>query len=322
MEGVSASKRLTNLGLPLIGRLSGMRIPGPEHAPNDEPEPVLRWCLDALRDTGAARLLTYPSSAVLLAEAALSRDVRLDGLVMNVTGEPATIGRRRAVEMSGATTAAWYAFMQAGGVGDTCPHETAERYHLHDKKVAVVGRRRERSDGAVVDALLWTSLEPTARVVMLNTENDDYGTIERDVEPCACLWGELGSRTRVRDVRGMSKVVAGGVTVAGEVLDRLVDEVLPVAFGGTPLDYQFAEIDSADRGVLMLRVDPRLGSVDEDAVLACVVRELERDEMGRLASAVWVPGRSIRLERASALAAPSGKTLAFRPLVAAADVGV
>jgi hypothetical protein len=118
----------------------------------------------------------------------------------------------------------------------------------------------------------------------------------------------------VGDVRGLSKVVAGGVTVAGEVLERLVDDVLPTKLGGSPLDYQFVELDMEDRGVLALRVDPRLGAIDEAAVLHVVVEELERNEMGRLASAVWVPGLSIRVIREPAMAARSGKTLPFEPL--------
>jgi hypothetical protein len=314
MAGVPASKRVTNLLLPLVGRFAGMRLPGPRYAPNDAPEPVLRWCLDALARTGSARLRTYPSSAVMLANAAIAQGARLDGLVVTMTGEPATIGRRRAVEATGARTATSYGFMQGGAIASSCIHETAERYHLFDGRFAVIGRPRERNDGVLVDAFLWTSLSATPRAVMINVENDDYGTITREAQPCSCLWGQLGSMTSIRDIRGMTKVVAGGVTVAGEVLERLVDQVLPATVGGTPLDYQFAELDADDRGLLALRVDPRLGALDEAAVLDVVVRELEQKEMGRLASAVWVPGASIKILRAPAVAAPSGKTLPFEPL--------
>jgi hypothetical protein len=320
MIGVPAAKRATNLLLPLVGRLSGARLPGPRHVPNSSPEPVIDWCVDALGRHGAARLVAYPSSAVLLASAARARGVRLDGLVVAMTGEPVTVGRRGSIEKTGATTAAEYGFMQGGAAGFSCPLETAERYHVNDGKLAVVGRRRQRADGVEVDAFLWTTLYATARAVFINVENDDYGTISRDDEPCSCLWGQLGSRYRVSDVRGMTKVVAGGVTVAGEVLERLVDHVLPAEVGGTPLDYQFAELDSRDRGILALRIDPRLGEVDEGAAIAVVVRELSRHEMGRLASAVWVPGESIKILRAAAVAAPSGKTLPFEPLGAAGQL--
>lgn len=314
MAGIPAAKRATNLLLPLVGRLSGMRLPGPRHVPNSAPGPVLDWCLDALARHGAARLVAYPSSAVLLASAARERGVRLHGLVVSMTGEPATVGRRRSVEATGAVTAAEYGFMQGGAAGFSCPLETAEQYHVNDGKLAVIDRRRQRADGVAVDAFLWTSLYATARAVLINVENDDYGTISRDDRPCSCLWGRLGSLTRVGEVRGMTKVVAGGVTVSGEVLERLVDQVLPAEVGGTPLDYQFAELDADDRGILALRVDPRLGELDEAAVLGVVVGELQRQEMGRLASAVWVPGESIRIIRAPAVAAPSGKTLPFEPL--------
>ena len=314
MEGIPASKRITNTMLPAFGRLSGMPLPRAEHTPSSDPAPVLAWCIEALSRAGSARLSTYPSSAVRLARLAEAEGESLDGLLVTVLGEPATMGRRRAIERSGARTAAGYAFMQAGGAGTTCPHETRERYHVYEDKLAVVPRRRRRPDGVEVDAFLWTTMSGTARGVFINVENDDYGSIERDSEPCSCLFGQLGVRTRVGDVRGISKVVAAGVTVAGEVFERLVDEVLPAAFGGSPLEYQFAELDREDLGTLVLRIDPSIGTVEEAAVLSIVRDELSRQEVGRLADAVWAPADSVRVLREPPTAAPSGKTLPYEPL--------
>lgn len=314
MEGIPVAKRLTNTMLPFIGRISGVPLPHPEHVPSADPGPVLDWCIAALRAGGTAHLATYPSSAVRLARLAAERGATLDGLVVELLGEPATVARREVVARTGARTLARYAFMQTGGVGISCPDELADEYHLNDGKVAVVGRRRSRSDGVLVDALAWTTLEATARGVFINVENDDYGLISRDVGPCDCLFGQLGCRNRVAEIRGMSKVVAAGVTVRGEVLERLVDEVLPRSVGGTPLDFQFAEQDRDGQGVLVLRVDPGVGRLDDAEVVATVRAELRSEEMGRLADEVWAPTDSIRVERTTPVAARSGKTLPFEPL--------
>jgi hypothetical protein len=314
MPGVPLSKRITNTMLPTFGRLAGTPLPRPEHTPSSEPGAVLEWCTDTLRERGTATLSTYPSSAVRLARAAEERGESLEGLLVVMLGEPATIERRRAVERSGARTAAGYAFMQAGGVGYTCPDELSERYHIYDGKVAVITRRRPRADDSEVEAFLWTTLSETARGVFINVENDDYGTVDRDDSPCACLYGSLGSRTRVADVRGMSKVVAAGVTVPGEVFERLVDRILPAAIGGSPLDYQFAEVDRDGVGTLVLRVHPSVPEVDERLVLDVVERELRSGEMGRLADEIWRPTASVEVERSAPVAARSGKTLAYEPL--------
>ena len=112
----------------------------------------------------------------------------------------------------------------------------------------------------------------------------------------------------------MSKVVAAGVTVPGEVFEQLVDRVLPQQLGGTPMDYQFVEHDDGGRGSVALRIAPGVGEVDERAALAIIVEELRREEMGKLAAEVWEPAGSVSIKRESPVAAKSGKTLPFEPL--------
>ena len=75
----------------------------------------------------------------------------------------------------------------------------------------------------------------------MNLENDDYGELIEDGPPCGCELERLGARTKLRGMRGMSKIVAGGTTVPGEVFERLADDLLPAQFGGTGTHYQFFE---------------------------------------------------------------------------------
>jgi hypothetical protein len=104
------------------------------------------------------------------------------------------------------------------------------------------------------------------------------------------------------------------MTVSGDVLEQLVDDVLPRELGGTPGDFQFAEDDVDGQGVLVVRVHPSVGQMEDRQILRVVTGELQRREMGRLAAGVWNPAGAIRVERVPPRQARSGKTLAFEPL--------
>ena len=64
---------------------------------------------------------------------------------------------------------------------------------------------------------------------------------------------------------------------------------------------------------MTLRVAPRVGSFDVEAVRAVVRDAIRGDEVGVLADEVWRD--ELRIETAEPLAAPSGKVLAFQVLV-------
>ena len=90
----------------------------------------------------------------------------------------------------------------------------------------MITRRRPRGDDTEVNALLLTSLAAEAPRVLVNVENDDYGVVRPDVE-CSCRLAALGLRTRISDIRGISKVVAAGISLDGDMFDRLVEVELP-----------------------------------------------------------------------------------------------
>ncbi len=312
---IPARKRAANWIVPTLARAYGGRIPRPRYVPTSDPATVLAWCKDALDRRGRALLHAYPSSAVALAHLAVEEGVHLGGLIARCAGEPLTPARRTVVESSGATAFQVYAVSPVGGVAFACPTCAGDEMHVMEQSVAVVTRRRSRPDGLDVDALLCTTLNTTSGQVLLNLENDDYAVIG-DGGPCDCALGRIGMRRKLRGIRGISKVVAGGVTVDGELLQHLVDAVLPQRFGGSPSDYQFAEGGADDRAQLVLRVAPRLGSRDVGEVLSVVEHELRRDELGLLATSVWSPAGALRVVREVPHVARSGKVLPFEPLPA------
>jgi hypothetical protein len=310
---ITIDKRAANLLLPIAGRLVGLRLPRPVYVPIDDPDPVVDWCARTLAETGTAALTGYTSAMVVLSRRANERGVSLDGLTITTTGEPLTAAKASVMCAAGANPVNRYAFMQFGAAGVACPLCADEELHVWDGDLGVVTRRIHRPDGAEVDAFLWTSLDPRTRAVFLNVENDDYGELHADAEPCECLLGTLGLRTRIAHVRGVSKIVAGGVTVRGEVFEQLADLDLPRRFGGGPGDWQFAEVELEGRTRMTLRVAPRVGSFDVEAARAVVRDAIRGDEVGVLADEVWRD--ELRIETAEPVAAPSGKVLAYQLLV-------
>jgi hypothetical protein len=309
LPGVAGHKRLANRLLDVAGAVTG-GLPRPEFVPPHDPSRVIDWAVDALR-RGPAFIVSYASSGAQLGAVARDRGISLEGLVVSLGGEPVTAAKLEAVRASGAHAAAGYAFTPEATVAASCPHTPPEEFHVWDATFGLVSRPRPRADGVVVPALCFTSLSPEAPRVLLNVENDDYGDVTRDVEPCDCLLGQIGMRTRVGGVRGLSKVVAGGATLSGAVLERLAGELLPAAFGGGPADYQFVEQDRDGPTVVSLRVDPRLGQIDERRATDIVRSALRETDAGLLASAVWA---TIPVVRDHPVPTAGGKLLAFHRL--------
>ena len=173
----------------------------------------------------------------------------------------------------------------------------------------MITRRRPRGDDTEVDAFLLTSLADEAPRVLLNVENDDYGVIRPDVD-CSCGLAGLGLRTRIANIRGISKVVAAGISLDGEVFDRLVETELPNRVGGGAGDYQFVERDGSTGTTMSLRVHPDV-DLDEAHLRDAIDAALRTTDNGVLAAAVWERNGGLRIERDLPLVTKAGKTLSF-----------
>src|SRR5262249_51609496 len=115
------------------------------------------------------------------------------------------------------------------------------------------------------DALLLTSLQPTARLILLNASLGDRA--ELGTSTCGCSLAELGWTTRLYQLRSFEKLNVGGIALADSSVIQVLEELLPQRFGGGPTDYQLVEGESDQGGPdLRLRVDPRLGPLDERAL--------------------------------------------------------
>jgi hypothetical protein len=94
-------------------------------------------------------------------------------------------------------------------------------------------------------------------------------------------------------------------------LVRILEEVLPRRFGGSPTDYQLVEDENeSGRPILRLLVHPRVGSVDSDAVIGAFL-----DAIGvgfgaeRVMGLAWRNTEVLRIERRAPLRTRAGKIL-------------
>jgi hypothetical protein len=310
LEGVAGHKQAANRLIPALSRFTRTGLPSPEHVAGDDPEPVVAWMRDALARAGRATLTGYASSITAAARWATERGIDLTGVVAYPASEPVTAGKLAAMRAAGIRPYPMYAIVPEGTLAMACDHCDDEEYHLWEQEVAVVTRRRPRGDGTEVDAFCLTSLATLAPRVLLNVENDDYGEVRRDV-PCGCELGQLGLRTRLAHIRGISKVVAAGVTIEGTAFDELAERELPARLGGGPGDYQFVERDDERGTSIVLRIHPRVGAVDDEAAVQAVREALSATDNGLLASAVWRPGGGLRVERAAPTATKAAKLLSY-----------
>jgi hypothetical protein len=300
-----------------VGRSRDLRLPTPELVPVSNAGVIARWMAESRDREKGCSLFTYPSSAVRVARAAVEEGLSLEATVFLVVGEPLTVAKRKAIELSGARVVNFYGFTELGIVGSACKHAaskwTHDDIHIFTDALAVVQLPRQiGAGGSTVDSLLFTSLLPhVAPKILLNVESGDDGLIE--TRECDCRFDDLGWTDHAYRLQSFSKLTGEGVTFVGTDLVRVIEEVLPARFGGTPADYQFLEEEDADGFTrLYLLVSPTLGQLDEDAIRATLLEALQQEGARGLVSAtVWDETGTVRIRREYPEVTPVGKILTF-----------
>lgn len=306
--------RLATRAFVRLGRALGTPIPRPEPLPLAEADRIARWARATADEAGRCVVATTVSLSVRICIAAVEAGLRLDGVVFAAGSEPATPAK---VEVVRATGAAWmpsYYSVEAGAIGLGCARPRAgDDLHLLDDCLALVLRRRPVSprrapgDSREVDAFCFTSLLPSSAKILLNVESDDYGVVE--TRSCGCPLGDIGLERHLLGVRSYGKLTGEGVTLVASEVERLLDEVLPRRFGGSPLDYQLLEEEGADSlGRLSLLIAPEVAIGDEGAVLEALLDELSRrGPAAEVAQAVWRQAGTLRIRRERPRWSPRGK---------------
>jgi hypothetical protein len=264
-----------------------------------------------LARAGPTCVTGYASSAVRVAVAARESGLDLRDVCFVTMGEPFTAAKQRAVQAAGARAVPRYGVTEAGIVAYGCatPREPDDMHVLADC-LAVV-RRRRATPGGDVDALLFTSLRPSAPKVLLNVETGDYARLAR--RDCDCAMGAIGLRDHVLEVRSFEKLSGEGMSFVTLDLLRALEEALPARFGGTGGDYQLVE-EEAEDGILraVLLVSPRIGPVDDARVREALLEALgAAGGFDRVGAAIWRSAGTVQVRRQWPLPTTAGKVLPF-----------
>jgi hypothetical protein len=300
--------RLATALIIAVGRLSGVRLPWPQRVGLDQALVVARWANQAVAEHGLASLRCSASMALRVSIAASEHGLTLAGLTLFTGGEPSTPAKIAGITRSGARWVPTYASTETGNIGIGCARPGAGvDVHLYKDLHAVIqGPRQVAGSAGAVPAFYFTTLYPGAPKILLNTEIGDYGVLES--RSCGCPLEGYGFTTHVRDIQSFGLLTSEGTTLLAVDMIRVLEEVLPARFGGSPLDYQMIEEEDADGfSRLTLLVHPRIHLVDEAEVVRTVVahsRGVNR--------ALWTAAGTIRVKRAEPVTTARGKFVPLR----------
>jgi hypothetical protein len=305
--------RLATSGIIALTRLFGVPCPRPEPVPIDQAGVLARWAAGTVREHGRCVIGVAVGLACRICLAALDEGISLTGVVFMSGGEPFTPARAQVIARTGARLVPHYISVDAGPIGISCARPSAvDDLHLLSDCVALIQHPRQIAHSDVsVDAFYFTALRPTASKILVNVESDDHGVLEK--RSCGCPLEALGYTHHLRQVRSFGKLTGEGVTLVGSDMVRILEEVLPARFGGSPQDFQLLE-EEDEHGLsrLTLLVSPRLPIDREDLVVKTVLEALGRSSVAAdLARAFWQQAGTFRVTRAEPVWTNRGK---FSPL--------
>jgi hypothetical protein len=225
----------------LMAQLSGRPIAAPIHIPMDRADIVARRTRDLLDREGRCIVSAGVSRLVRVALAARQAGLDLTGATFSGGGEPPTHAKVAEIEACGARFTSAYHLSEAGWVGRHCTASTDpnDQHLMRDHLAVIQIPQPVPGFDRTVQAFCYTTLLPSAPKLLLNFESDDYGILE--TRDCSCPWGKLGFTEHVRDIRSYRKLTGEGLTLVGSDMERIIEEVLPRAHGGSSLDYQLME---------------------------------------------------------------------------------
>ncbi len=183
---------------------------------------------------------------------------------------------------------------------------------MHRNVVALVLHPEPLDAAAAIQPLLFTTITPLADRLLLNVENGDYGTLER--RDCGCALEKAGLDLHLRGIRSYEKFTGEGMNYFYAGLLELIEKALPAEFGGGPGDYQLVEEeDEKGQTRLTLRVDPRIGDLDEERLLGRLRAGLARGSWeNEFQARVWDGAGTLRVQREAPFASDRGKILPLR----------
>jgi hypothetical protein len=292
-----------------VSALGGVSLPRPRHVSVDDPLPIVRWAAELLRAGHTPHLDAFPSAAVRLCRAALRQGIDVTGLRFRLTGEPVTEARHRVVREAGADPFPLYAVTGSGPIGQGClaPSYPDEVHVLHDLHALIQPGLAGATDLFRPRALLVSTFSPAAPFILINVAHGDEAALSD--RRCGCPFEALGWTRHAHTIRSYEKLTAAGMTFSDVDVTRVLDEILPARFGGTPTDYQLVE-DASDDGEPRLRllVAPAVRVSDLAAVAEAFLTGIGNGAGAeRIMADVWRQSGVLQVELREPVAGPSGK---------------
>jgi hypothetical protein len=307
----SLKYRLATHGIVMMGRLFGTPIPRPELLRLDQAETLARWASETLKHYGSCVVSGHPSLALRVCSAALENDLDLNGATFIMGGEPPTPTKVRIITSTGARHLPCYYLSESGILGVGCgePKDENDIHFFKDMLALIQYPRKVRNTDIQVDAFNFTSLLSTAPKIMLNVEIDDYGIVEN--RSCGCPLDAYGFGEHVRNIYSFSKLTGEGMSIIGSEMIRILEEVLPDRFGGSPQDYQLMEEEGKDGFTrLNLLISPGVSITNHDDVIKSVLEELGKSSIAAdFARALWKQANVLCIKRKEPIWTSGGKLM-------------
>ncbi len=312
----SLKNRLATQYIVLMGRWWGIPIPWPETISLDQAAVVARWAVRTVQVYGACLIRTLVSASMRICVAAQEEGLDLTGVTLIGGGEPPTSAKVNEIIRTGARWIPVYPFSEAGHAGVGCANPVdSNDIHFYKDILALIQYPRQVPGMEInVDAFYFTTLSLTAPKLMLNVESDDYGIIEK--RTCGCPLESYGFTEHLRHIRSFRKLTGEGVTLIGSEMVRIIEEVLPSLFGGSPLDYQLLE-EEDEKGYtrLSLIVSPEIKITDEKAVIEAVLDSLGKgSDAADLTRAIWTQTKTLQVKRIDPIRTTRGKQMPLHVL--------
>jgi hypothetical protein len=295
-------------------RLLGISAPPLSFLPPNDFSPVAREIAQLHAKGHLAFINGGSSSCVRVASAALEQGLDISGARFWTGGEALTPAKAEVFRRAGADAYATYWTMELGAVGFSCPALAGQNtVHFFRDALAVIGHRRQApAADAEVNSLLFTTLLPSSPFFAVNLEMGDHGILRQAT--CGCEYAQLGFDTLIADIFSYNKLTGHGTTLVGTDIVRVLEEVLPARFGGSPVDYQLVEQEIGSDTRIVLRVNPRIGNVPAGQIRDCFLAELCKAYGGSLAARLWTHAASVEVLAEPPIVGRTGKVLPLHVL--------
>lgn len=308
-SGIHSRYRASSLAMRAGGLLGGVRLPGPTTAPLDDPTPLVRWLRETLDAGETPHVWTFASSAVLAARAAVDAGIDIEGARFTGGGEPTTPARLEAVASAGARLLPRYGATETDIIAYACAApDMADDQHVLDDRHALIHAPIALRDALPERSLLFTSLLSSAPLPLLNVSLGDVADLA--TRPCGCPLAAMGWQVHVRQIRSFEKLTAGGITFLDIDVIRVLEETLPMTFGGEPTHYQLVEDTTAQGAApsVRLHVHPAVGEIDTAKVMNVFLGAIGGGDSGeRLMELQWRGSGALEVVRQPPLRTGSGK---------------